>query len=95
MRNIITKSCLFQVYDGTAILKDRNIIAFFAGVRKNCDGLTVYKVGLDDKLRIEGELEIEDESNREGTSQFGPYAKFISHIKLVFKKRTVGYTFFE
>ena len=93
MRNIITKSCLFQFYDGTAILKDRNIIALSRGVKKECGGLIVYKVGLDDKLRIEGELEIEDESNREGMSQFGPYAKFISHIKLVFKKRTVGYNF--
>ena len=94
MGNMITERCLFQFPDGTAILRDRNIIAFSGGANDR-GGLTVYKVGLDDKLKIEGELEIADESNREGTSQFGPYAKFISHIKLVFKKRTVGYTFFE
>ena len=95
MRNIISKSCLFQYPDGTTVLKDKNIIAFAGGVRNDCNGLILYKVGLDDKLRIEGELEIEDVTNREGTSQFGPYTKFTSHIKLVFKKRTVGYKFFE
>ena len=85
MRNIISKNCLFQFPDGTTVLKDNNIIAFAGGVGEDSDGLTLYKVGLDDKLRIEGELEIADESNREGTSQFGPYAKFISQLKLVFK----------
>ena len=55
----------------------------------------IYKIGLDDKLKIEGDLELEDESNRKGTSQFGPYAKFIPHLKLVFKKHTIGYHFFE
>ena len=72
-----------------------NIIGFSGPVKSDCRGVILYKVGLDDKLRIEGELEIENESNTEGTSHFGPYEKFISHLKLIFKKRTVGYTFFE
>ena len=95
MRNMITESCLFQFPDGTAVLRDRNIIAFAGPVKSDCSGVILYKVGLDDKLRIEGELEIDNEFNREGTSQFGLYAKFFSHLKLVLKKRTVGYTFFE
>ena len=87
MKNLVTKSCLFQYPDGAMILRDGKIIAFAGPVKSDSTVVLFYKVGFDDKLRIEGELEIEDKPHREGTSQFSPYAKFISHLKLVFKKQ--------